>query len=71
MAERKISVMDASTFRQQAMLEQLLRIQCELYAFLAKKDFQEIYDLVWQEVDSSTKELIKMHSNLGGDPIEN
>ncbi len=71
MPERKINVLDASTFRQQAMLEQLLRIQCEIYAFLAKKDFEEIHSLVWKEVDSSTKELIQLHSNLGGEPKEN
>ncbi|MBS1741469.1 MAG: hypothetical protein JST81_00425 [Bacteroidetes bacterium] len=69
--ERKINLEDASLFRIQAMLEQLLRLHCEMYAHMAKKDFEEIYGLVWKEVDSSTKELIKLHSNLGGDPKEN
>lgn len=71
MSDRKIDVYQASVFRMQAMLEQLLRLHCEMYAHLAAKDFGEIYDLVWREVDSSTKELIRMHSTLGGDPDQN
>jgi hypothetical protein len=67
MEERNINVHQASIFRLQAMVEQLLRLQCEMYAHMANKEFKEIYDLVWREVDSSTKELIQMHSTPGGD----
>lgn len=69
--ERKINILDAAIFRIQAMQEQTLRLHCEMYAHIAKKDFKEIYDLVWKEVDSSVKELIELHSNYGGDPKEN
>lgn len=67
MAERKITMFEASSFRMQAMLEQLLRLHCEMYAHMANKDFKEIYDLVWKEVDASTKELISNHSHLQDD----
>lgn len=64
---RQINIHEAGMYRMQAMLEQLLRLHCEMYAHLAKKDFQEIFDHVLEEVDAATKELIEMHSNLGGE----
>ena len=71
MSERLIPENDASIFRLQAMLEQLLRIQCEVYAHLAQKDYKEIMDHVLKEVDSSTKELILLHSHLKGNDNPN
>jgi hypothetical protein len=66
MSERQITPEEAGIYRMQAMLEQLLRINCEILAHMANKDFTEIYDRVWQQVNSSTKELITLHSRLGG-----
>lgn len=71
MNERKTNIYDAAIFRIQAMQEQTLRLHCEMYAHIAKKDFEEIYSLVWKEVDASVKELIQLHSNLGGEPESN
>lgn len=71
MSQRKINVYDAAIFRIQAMQEQTLRLHCEMYAHIANKDFKEIYSLVWKEVDASVKELIQVHSDLGGAPESN
>jgi hypothetical protein len=69
--ERQIYIGDAMMCRIQAMLESSIRIQVEIMAFLAKKDFQEVSTPIWRNIDSATKELIKLHSNLGGNPAGN
>lgn len=71
MNERKINLFDAAVFRTQAIAENTLRIQCEILAHLTTKPFEEIFEVVLKEVDRDTKELITIHSNLGGDTAEN
>lgn len=71
MNERKINLFDAAIFRTQAIAENTLRIQCEILAHLTNKPFEEIFEVVLKEVDRDTKELIIIHSNLGGDTAEN
>lgn len=71
MAERQAKLYDAALFRTQAISETLVRLQCEILAHLSNKPFSEISEIAWKDIDSSTNELIKMHSDLGGSPTEN
>ncbi|MEO6355253.1 MAG: hypothetical protein ABIU77_12920 [Ferruginibacter sp.] len=60
-----------SVFRIQAMLEKSIALQCEIAAYLSKKDFKEISEATWKDINADTQSLIDTFSNQGSSPENN
>lgn len=67
MKDRKVTPLQASIFKLHAMLESSLKLQVTILAELTKQDKNVLFQAVWQEIHSNTRELINIQSHLSDD----